>query len=79
MDQLTTAWMWPVDDGINALRIDVDGKILKWYDAIGCACSDDDLSMAQTISEFQTNGAPNNVQFVPADVLDEINETLKLL
>ncbi len=79
MNQLTTSWMWPIDGGINALRIDVDRKLLKWSDAIGCACSDDDLSIAQTIAEFQTGGAPPNIQLIPDDVLEEINSTLQIL
>ncbi len=79
MNQLTTSWMWPIDDGINALRIDIDRKMMKWYDAIGCACSDDDLSIVQTIVEFQTSGAPNNIQLIPDDVLEEINSTLNTL
>ena len=76
MTQLTTSWMWPVDDGINALRIDTDKKIMKWYDAIGCACSDDDLSIAQTVAEFQMSGAPSNIVVIPEDVMEEINGTL---
>jgi len=79
MTQLTTSWMWPIENGVNALRIDVDRKMMNWYDEIGCACSDDDLSITQTIAEFQTGGAPNNIQLIPEDVLGEIAQTLERL
>ncbi|MCA9921672.1 MAG: hypothetical protein KC419_15705 [Anaerolineales bacterium] len=79
MTQLTTSWMWPVDGGINALRIDPDRKTMKWFDSIECACSDDDLSVTQSVAEFRADGAPHNIQMVPDDVLVEIGETLQVL
>lgn len=36
----TTSWMWNDDGEVNGLRLDLDDRLLLWFDGIGCACGD---------------------------------------
>lgn len=74
---LATSWMWPVDDGINALRLDLDRALLRWYDAIGCAC--DDSTVDQPISDYLTDGVPSQMAPPPDDVSAELQQTIAAL
>jgi hypothetical protein len=78
-EKITTSWMWRVDDGVNALVIDTDKRLLKWYDEIGCACSDDDLSIEQTISDYLVEGMPVGINVIPEDVQLEIAQSVQKL
>ena len=75
----TIAWMWLTDSGINALRIDTDRRLLRWYDEIGCACNDNDPSFAQPLADFLQQGAPGLIAAGPHDVMAEIEESVQLL
>ena len=72
----TTSWMWRSDDEVYGLFIDLESGILKWYDEIGCACEDEDMSIEQTAVSFQNSGIPAGIRFVPDDILLEIEQTL---
>lgn len=74
--RLTLSWMWPVDNGINALRIDPDRQLMRWYDAIGCACGMEDSAAEQSIGDYLQTGVPSRLDPPPQDVQDEIVTTL---
>jgi len=77
--RLTTSWMWPVNDGVNALIINTDTRRLHWFDQMGCVCMDDDNSIEQSLAEFGERGVPGTITAVPDDVMAEIQETITLL
>ena len=66
--------MWQTDDGVNGLVIELESGILKWYDEIGCACDDEDMSIEQTMRAFQSDGIPAGIRTVPDDILLEIKQ-----
>ncbi len=72
---MTTAWMWRAGQGINALKLDVEQRRLRWFDEVGCACGDS--SAEQTVAEYRQRGAPGFTP--PEDVLAEIDEALRVL
>ncbi|MEM7331008.1 MAG: hypothetical protein AAF490_02875 [Chloroflexota bacterium] len=73
---MTTSWMWQTDQGVNGLRIDIDNKLMRWYDVIGCGCGMDDLAIEQSVDQYKLEGTPANLQNPPQDVLDEIDTTV---
>lgn len=78
-EKITTSWMWQAGGGVKGLHIDVHRKELKWYDEIGCACSDDDWAFEQSVRDFLVAGAPGHIVGVPDDVMVEIRHTAELL
>lgn len=76
---MTTSWMWQTAHGVNALRIDKENKLLRWYDAVGCGCGMEEGAIEQTIDTFLQVGSPTMLEIPPDDVLQEINQTVNLI
>lgn len=72
---LTTSWLWPAGDGVNGLQVDAQKKLLKWFDAVGCACGDS--TAEQSIVDFRSSGPAFPAP--PEDVLAELEETLRAI
>lgn len=75
--KLETSWMWTVNGEINALRIDRDEGVLRWYDAIGCSC--DTSAVDQPLADYATNGSPASFAPPPEDIATAIAVTVAAL
>lgn len=76
---ITTSWMWAVDDGVQGLVIERGPGIMRWYDGIGCACSDNDWSVVQPLADYGQEGPPAGFTAVPADVRAEVEASVQAL
>jgi hypothetical protein len=72
-----TAWMWATDSGVNGLELDAKAGLLRWYDAIGCACNDSTFD--QSLTDFAERGVPGGFHQLPPDVLQEISTAVATL
>ena len=70
-----TSWMWPHNNGVQGVTMNLDTARLHWYDNPGCAC--DDNSQEQTIEDFLKNGPLYGR--LPEDVLEEMRQTLETM
>lgn len=70
-------WMWQneASGGVQAVIVDFDDDLVKWFDEPGCACASNDSE--QSIADFLARGARFIVP--PDDVLEEMRESLKIL
>ena len=75
---LTTAWTWLDNEEIRGLTLDVDTGTLRWYDQIGCHCTDEEF-WPQSLAEFRQQGAPPLISELPADVAAELDEIIVLI
>lgn len=73
--RLTTSWTWVDDDSVRGLTVDKETGALRWYDQIGCHCTDEDY-WPQSAQEFRLRGRPPLMGDLPADVAAELEETL---
>ncbi len=74
--KVQTAWMWATDrGGVNGAKIDVERKIVQWFDEIGCAC--DDSTDIQTYAQFIEQGAM--FSDAPDDVIAELSASVAAL
>lgn len=71
--------MWQTDQGVNAMRIDREKRMMRWYRVVGCGCDMEEFAILQTLAEFEAKGPPTMLERPPHDVLQEIDETLALL
>lgn len=80
-EQLTTSWVWPVDNGFGIFGVHVDTRkrILHWFDSFECQCMDDGGFAEQTVEEYVRDGAPAGVSGMPEDVAAELRETTNAL
>jgi len=68
--------MWATDrGGVNGAKIDVERKIVQWFDEIGCAC--DDSTDIQTYAQFIEQGAM--FSDAPDDVIAELSASVAAL
>lgn len=68
----TTSWMWNDSGEVNGLRLDLDARVLLWFDGIGCACGDS--TAEQPFADFWGG---NLLGFnPPEDVLAEVREVV---
>lgn len=73
---LKTAWMWANTDGeTNGLSIDMETRLLHWFDSIGCACGDS--TAVQTPEQYRARGCP--IGELPEDVQAELDATVDFL
>lgn len=72
---LPTAWMWLDGSDVRGLSIDLENRKLRWYDVVGCHCSDEEF-VDQSPESYQEEGAPAYVGPVPADIAAEIEAVL---
>ena len=77
--RLTTSWMWTFNGDYRGLRFDVDDGILYWYNNLECQCADEGTFAEQTISEFEGQGEPGGIGALPADVQEQLSQTLTSL
>jgi hypothetical protein len=77
-NKMSTAWMWLDGSDVRGLSIELEIRTLRWFDVVGCYCSDEDY-IDQTPEDYRREGAPPYVGAVPADVAAEIDETLAQL
>ncbi len=75
---LTTAWTWLDNEEIRGLTLDVDTGTLRWYDQIGCHCTDEEF-WPQSLAEFRQQGTPPLISELPADVAAELDEIIVLI
>jgi hypothetical protein len=71
----TTSWMWPHNNGVQGVTINLGMGRLHWYDNPGCACGDN--VQEQTIQDFLKNGALYGSP--PEEVLEEMRAVLETL
>lgn len=79
--KLNTAWIWATDRGVNGLVIDTDTHMLHWYDEAGCSsgCSCGGTCADQTLEEYLAKGTPGGVSQPPADVEQELMQTVETM
>ena len=75
---LTTSWTGLDDDEIRGLTVDIDSGSLRWYDQIGCHCTDEDFWL-QTMQEFRQDGSPLLMGDLPGDVAAELEQVLSVV
>lgn len=75
---LTTSWTWLDEDEIRGLTVDVDSGVLRWYDQIGCHCTDEDFWL-QTMQEFRRDGSPPLMGELPRGVVAELEQALLVI
>ena len=74
-NKMNTAWMWLDGTEVRGLSIELETQTLRWFDVVGCYCSDEDY-IDQTPEDYRQEGAPPYVGAVPADVTAEIDKAL---
>ena len=74
-NKMNTAWMWLDGTEVRGLSIDQETKTLRWFDVVGCYCSDEEY-VDQAPESYRQDGAPPYVGAIPADVAAEIAEAL---
>jgi hypothetical protein len=69
-------WMWQntASGGVQAVIIDFEDNIVRWFDDPGCSCSSNDSQ--QSIADFLERGARFIVP--PDDVLAAMHASLKV-
>ena len=75
---IPTAWMWASQGEVRGLRLDAEAGQLRWYDTIGCHCTDE-AYFGQLIGDYLCDGAPAVMGPLPADVEAELAATLAQL
>jgi len=55
--------------------VDVDSGLLRWYDQMGCRCTDEDY-LLQTVEEFQQGDCPPLTGVLPADAAEGLESAL---
>jgi hypothetical protein len=76
MNMTQKQWMWQneASGGVQAVIVDFDDDIVRWFDEPGCSCSSNDSQ--QTIEDFLARGPRFIVP--PDDVLAEMRDSLKV-
>lgn len=74
-NKMNTAWMWLDGTEVRGLSIDLETQTLRWFDVVGCFCSDEEY-VDQAPESYRLDGAPPYVGAIPADVAAEIDEAL---
>lgn len=68
---LTTAWMWLAGDELRGLSLDLATASLRWHDAVGCHCADEEYE-DQSLADYRQAGPPPWVGPLPADIASEV-------
>lgn len=71
----TTTWMWRSGDDVMGLSVDVETAVMRWYDQIGCHCTDEDVEV-QSIQRFRQEGVPSLYRPLPDDIRAELDALL---
>jgi hypothetical protein len=74
-NKMNTAWMWLDGSDVRGLSIDLETQTLRWFDVVGCYCSDEDY-IDQMPDTYRQDGAPPYVGSLPADIAVEIDLAL---
>ena len=72
---MTTAWMWLDDYKLHGLTIDLENGTMRWHDAVGCHCADEEY-FDQPITDYKQNGPPPMIGLIPEDIEQEITLTI---
>jgi hypothetical protein len=67
--------MWPHDDGVQGVTLNLDTRRLRWYDNPGCACGDN--AQEQTVEDFLISGPLYGSP--PQDVIDEMRVVVEAI
>ena len=75
MKNIQTAWIWQdeLSTATVGVTLDVERKLLQWYEAIGCACAGSNSQ--QTIENFLEKGSP--FFEMPNDIEEELRSQLQ--
>ena len=73
--QLTTTWMWRSGDDVLGLSVDPETAVMRWYDQIGCHCTDEEVAY-QSVERFRQEGVPSLYRPLPEDIRAELDTLL---
>lgn len=73
---MTTSWMWQSGQGVKALRIDRENRIMRWFDFVGCGCGMEESAIEQSLADYIASGPPTMLAPPPDDVVMEIEEAI---
>jgi hypothetical protein len=65
-------WQDEYSGGVKGVTVDLDERVIQWWDEPGCACGDN--ANDQSIADFIANGARHGSP--PADVEAEMRAEL---
>lgn len=71
------SWLWPTENGVCGLVLDLEEETLHWYEAVSNLCGDDGSRLEQPLATFRTRGVPAVVGDVPHEVLQELHAAIR--
>lgn len=71
-----TSWMWRDEDGgVQGADLNLEQRVVRWYEAMACACEDNKLE--QTFEDYLRRGA--HYADPPQAIEDEIRASVLAL